>query len=170
MGGADPQNYILKVLNNIKNYVLQQNIIVNIIIGYSNKNYNTITQFIDDITNSDNIAANSDNIAANNDVKSKNFIVYFNIDFNTLIKLYLNSDLAIGSLSITAYERLFIKIPQICIKIAENQLIQELEVFNITNIDNILEKMYNYKTILEKQLEYTKLYSTLYNKNQQIII
>ena len=53
--------------------------------------------------------------------------------------LYLDIDLCIGSLSITAYERLYMNIPQICLKIVENQNIQQLKEFNICNLDNILD-------------------------------
>ncbi len=159
MGGADPQNYILKVLNNIKNYVLQQNIIVNIIIGYSNKNYNAIINFIKD--------ANANTEANTNaNANSNLFIIHFDIDFDKLIAIYLDSDLAIGSLSITAYERLFLKIPQICIKIAENQLIQELDVFNIINISCLMEKLNDYQNILNNQIQYS---TKFINQNRFIV-
>ena len=61
-----------------------------------------------------------------------------------MINLYLDIDLCIGSLSITAYERLYMKIPQICLKIVENQNIQELKEFNICKLDNFYEKFISY--------------------------
>jgi spore coat polysaccharide biosynthesis predicted glycosyltransferase SpsG len=165
MGGADPQNYILKVLNNIKNYVLQENIIVNIIIGYSNKNYDTIINFIKN-TEAEAEAKAEAEAEAEAEANNNLFIIHFDIDFDKLIAIYLDSDLAIGSLSITAYERLFLKIPQICIKIADNQLIQELDVFNIINISCLMEKLNDYKNILDKQMQYS---TKFINQNRFIV-
>ena len=127
MGGADPLNYILKVLKIINEYILNNNIIVHVIIGKSNNNIESIQEFIN----------NNDN---DNSEKS-NYFIYYDINYDTLINLYINSDLAIGSLSITAYERLFLNIPQICLKIVDNQLIQQLKEFNIIYIDNLLDKI-----------------------------
>ncbi len=121
MGGADPANYILKVLYKINNYVSTNDITVNIVVGKSNNNIESINQFIK--------------------TKNYNYIIHYDVNYDNLIDLYLNTDLAIGSLSITAYERLFLNIPQICLKIVDNQLIQQLKEFNITNIDNLMDKI-----------------------------
>ena len=131
MGGSDPNNYTLQVLEYIYEFILQNNIIVNIVIGKANININSIKHFLD------------------NTICNKQFIIYYDINFENLIKLYKESDLAIGSLSITAYERLYLQVPQICIKIVENQLIQELELFNIVMVNNIMDKIYNYKNIIK---------------------
>jgi spore coat polysaccharide biosynthesis predicted glycosyltransferase SpsG len=70
-----------------------------------------------------------------------------------MINLYLNCDLAIGTLSVTAYERLILNIPQICLKIVENQLIQQLDKFNIVTIDNLLDKILDYNKIINDYIE-----------------
>lgn len=127
MGGSDPQNYILKVLNVINDFVLYNKIVVNIVIGKSNNNKSSIVDFTD---------------------KYSDYKLHYDLSYDELIELNLKSDLAIGSLSITAYERLHLNIPQICLKIIDNQLIQELKVFNIVKIDELLDKISKYKYII----------------------
>lgn len=128
MGGADPQNYTLKVLENIHEYIIKNNITVNIIIGKSNSNTESIKHY------------------SNNFI---NYNIYYDLSYINLIKLYINSDLVIGSLSITAYERLFINIPQICLEIIDNQKIQQLDIFNIVDINEIVGKILTYKKIIK---------------------
>ena len=138
MGGADPNNYTLQVLQCINDLIIKNNININIIIGKSNTNLDIITKYISDITQNNNIVNNINSILN----------IYYDVNFTKLINLYLESDLVIGSLSITAYERLFLKVPQICIKIVENQLIQQLENFNIVEIKNLHDKLIKYKNIV----------------------
>jgi spore coat polysaccharide biosynthesis predicted glycosyltransferase SpsG len=128
MGGSDPHNYILKIIQKINDYIIEKNINVIIIIGKSNTHVNLIKEFINNI---------------------KNYNIYIDINYDEMINLYLNSDLVIGSLSITAYERLILNIPQISLKIVENQLIQELDKFNIINIDYMLNKILKYNKIIQ---------------------
>jgi hypothetical protein len=73
--------------------------------------------------------------------------------------LHINSDLVIGSLSITAYERLFLNIPQISVKIVENQLIQQLDEFNIVSLDNLMNKILEFpkKILIKNKINYPKL-------------
>jgi len=141
MGGADPQNYILKVLELTNDYIISNDIIVNIIIGKSNHNINSIQKFIE--------------INKNN----SNYKIFFDINYDELINLHIESDLAIGSLSITAYERLFLNVPQICIKIVDNQLIQQLEEFNIVSLENLMNKILDLssKNILNKIKKLNKI-------------
>jgi UDP-2,4-diacetamido-2,4,6-trideoxy-beta-L-altropyranose hydrolase len=141
MGGADPQNYILKVLELTNDYIISNDIIVNIIIGKSNSNINSIQKFIE--------------INKNN----YNYKIFFDINYDELINLHIESDLAIGSLSITAYERLFLNVPQICIKIVDNQLIQQLEEFNIVSLENLMNKILDLssKNILNKIKKLNKI-------------
>jgi UDP-2,4-diacetamido-2,4,6-trideoxy-beta-L-altropyranose hydrolase len=134
MGGADPNNFILQILMICKNFILTNNITIDIIIGYSNINMESIRQFIDN---------------CNKENKENLFHIHYNISFETIINLHLEADIAIGSLSITAYERLFLKIPQITIKIVENQTIDELDVFNVCKINNVIEKLVNYNLLLK---------------------
>lgn len=134
MGGSDPPNFTLKILNIINDYIIKNNICVNIIIGKSNNHIQSIKDFI------------------LNNVKNYNvnYKIQFDINYDDMINLYLNCDLAIGTLSVTAYERLILNIPQICLKIVDNQLIQQLDEFNIVIIDNLLDKIINYEFIKSK--------------------
>jgi hypothetical protein len=125
MGGSDPPNFTLKILKVINDYVLSNNIQVFIIIGKSNNNIDSIKDFIGSCIN---------------------FKLLFDLNYDDLIKLYLDCDLTIGTLSVTAFERLVLKIPQVCLKIVENQLIQQLDEFNIVILENLLDKIINYSS------------------------
>jgi UDP-2,4-diacetamido-2,4,6-trideoxy-beta-L-altropyranose hydrolase len=131
MGGADPQNFILKIIKIINEYIIINNINVIIIIGKSNNHVKIIKEFIND---------------------NKNYSILIDINYDEMIKLYLNCDLVIGCLSVTANERLILNIPQICLKIVDNQLIQQLDEFNIITIDNLLDKILNYNNIIDNYL------------------
>ena len=98
MGGADPYNYTLKVLTIIDKYAKENNILINIVMGKSNNNIKII-----------NDKARFD--------ENSNYKILVDVNYDELINLYLENDLVIGSLSITAYERLYLNIPQICLKI-----------------------------------------------------
>ena len=137
MGGSDPPNFTLKILNIINDYIIKNNIFVNIIIGKSNNHIQSIKDFI------------------LNNVKNYNvnYKIQFDINYDDMINLYINSDLAIGTLSVTAYERLILNIPQICLKIVDNQLIQQLDEFNIVTIDNLLDKILDYNKIINDYIE-----------------
>ncbi len=122
MGGTDPNNYTLKVMEQIDS-LINNNISIYIIIGKSNHNIESIKNFI----------------------KNKNnYIILFDLNYDDLINLYLDIDLCIGCLSITAYERLYMRIPQICLKIIDNQNIQQLKEFNICNINNFKKLLFNF--------------------------
>jgi UDP-2,4-diacetamido-2,4,6-trideoxy-beta-L-altropyranose hydrolase len=122
MGGTDPNNYTLKVMEQIYS-LINNNISVYIIIGKSNNNIESIKNFI----------------------KNKNnYIIIFDLIYDDLINLYMDIDLCIGCLSITAYERLYMNIPQICLKIIDNQNIQQLTEFNICKIDNFKNLLFNF--------------------------
>jgi spore coat polysaccharide biosynthesis predicted glycosyltransferase SpsG len=141
MGGSDPLNYILKILQIINDYIIINNIKVNIIIGKSNNNIDSINNFI------------------KNNNNNNNYKIYFDINYDELIGLHINSELVIGSLSITAYERLFLNVPQISIKIIENQLIQQLDEFNIISLDNLMNKILEFpkKINIKNKINYHKL-------------
>jgi spore coat polysaccharide biosynthesis predicted glycosyltransferase SpsG len=154
MGGCDPQNYILQLLEITYDYIIRNNIKVNIIIGKSNNNIDLIKKFI----------KNNYYIKFHNDLSIKDTIlhdykIYFDINYDELIDLHINSDLVIGSLSITAYERLFLNIPQISVKIVENQLIQQLDEFNIVSLDNLMNKILEFpkKILIKNKINYPKL-------------
>lgn len=116
LGGSDPFNYTLKILEKIDQFIQEQKIEVYIVIGKANTNINSINNFITNKTN---------------------YHCLFDLKYNELVKFYYLIDLCIGSLSITAYERYFMKVPQICLKIVDNQNIQQLEEFNICSINNL---------------------------------
>lgn len=120
LGGSDPSNYTLEILKQINQFVLTNNIHVYIVIGKSNNNIESINSFINNIPN---------------------YECMFDLSYDELIKLYLDIDLCIGSLSITAYERLLMNVPQICLKIVKNQNIQQLKEFNICSIDYLLNQI-----------------------------
>lgn len=116
LGGSDPFNYTLEILKQIDTFVQTNNTIVYIIIGKANTNINSIKTFVSNC---------------------KNYIFLYDINYDQLIELYLDIDLCIGSLSITAYERLYLNVPQICLKIVDNQNIQQLPEFNICKINDL---------------------------------
>jgi len=128
MGGSDPQNFILKTLQIINDFVIKNSIIVNVVIGKSNSNTCSIKDFV-----------------GNN----QNYNLLYDLNYDDLIDLYIKSDLSIGSLSITAYERLHLNIPQICLKIIDNQLIQELDEFHITKLDGLMKKILEYNNFIK---------------------
>jgi len=134
LGGSDPFNYTLQILQQINDIIIKNNIQVYVIIGKANGNIDSIIEFTQ---------------------KSSNYILLFDINYDELIKLYLNIDLCIGSLSITAYERLYLNVPQICIKIVDNQNIQQLQEFNICQINDLKNKIdyiYNMNNIYLKNI------------------
>jgi UDP-2,4-diacetamido-2,4,6-trideoxy-beta-L-altropyranose hydrolase len=112
MGGCDPQNYTIKVIKMINDIIIINNIKIYIIIGKSNSHIKEIEDY---------------------SLKYTDYItILYDLNYDELINLYLNNiDLCIGSLSIAAYERYFLNVPQICLKIVENQNIQRLKEFNI---------------------------------------
>ena len=128
MGGSDPQNFILKTLQIINDFIIKNNIVVNVVIGKSNGNASSIVEFV---------------------MGNQNYNLLYDLNYDELIELYLKTDLAIGSLSITAYERLYLNVPQICLKIIDNQLIQELDEFNIVKIDGLMKKVLQYNAIIK---------------------
>ncbi len=144
LGGADPKNYILQILENLNHFFIEKKITVNIIIGKSNSNEESIKSFIE------------------KSKYSKYFILY-NINYEQMIEVYKKSDLAIGSLSITAYERYFLNIPQICLKIVDNQIIQHLDEFNICKIENLLENIQKYDSLIGKNLNKKMVLNNLFD-------
>lgn len=102
MGGSDPSNETLKIINVCQklNKKLDCTFIFDVIVGYANKNKCLI-----------------ENICK----KFDNFNFYYNIDnMQEIISL---SDLNIGAIGGTSYERCILGIPSLVITIAENQKI-----------------------------------------------
>jgi len=113
MGGSDPLNYTQKILDIIGNYVKKKNIHVTVIIGKANTN---IIQIHDGSVVTD-------------------------INYTDMINLYKNTDLVIGSCSVTAYERLYLNVPQLCIKIVDNQNIIQDDRIPVTTLENLMSHM-----------------------------
>lgn len=118
LGGADPENFICKIIEEIKELIKNKNIFVYIIIGKSNIYKDKIEKLIDN-----------------------NYKILVDLNYDELINIYLKVDLCIGSLSVSAYERLFIGLPQICLHIADNQKIVNKKEFNICSINYLKDKL-----------------------------
>jgi UDP-2,4-diacetamido-2,4,6-trideoxy-beta-L-altropyranose hydrolase len=125
LGGSDPNNYTLKIIQTIIEYTIINDITIYIIIGKSNNNISSIKQF---------------------GKEYKNINILYDLNYDEIINIYLDIDLCIGSLSITTYERYFMNIPQICIKIANNQNILNIpdNILIAENTSDILNMMQNY--------------------------
>jgi UDP-2,4-diacetamido-2,4,6-trideoxy-beta-L-altropyranose hydrolase len=100
MGGSDVNNITEKIIDICINY---NNLIVNkitfdVIIGKSNKNYETIKNKLNNLIN---------------------FNIYYDLEF--IGELFEKADLCIGAPGTTSYERCLMKVPSLCICIAENQ-------------------------------------------------
>jgi UDP-2,4-diacetamido-2,4,6-trideoxy-beta-L-altropyranose hydrolase len=110
MGGADNDNITEKIIDICNIYNKNKNTNTNtninniekinydIIIGSSNKNYQKLKDKIE---------------------KLKNFNIYYNLEF--IGDLFGEADLCIGAPGGTSYERVLMKVPSLCICIAENQ-------------------------------------------------
>jgi UDP-2,4-diacetamido-2,4,6-trideoxy-beta-L-altropyranose hydrolase len=103
MSGSDIHNITEKIIDICDNYNknidnIENKIIFDVIIGKSNKNYEKIKEKLKNLNN---------------------FILYYDLDFigNILEK----SDLCIGTLGSTSYERAIMQIPCLSICLAENQ-------------------------------------------------
>ena len=111
MGGADIHNITENIISlcNEYNHSLQHKIIFDVIIGKANKNYERIKQIITEVDN---------------------FNLYYNLNF--IGDVLKEADLCIGAPGSTSYERCIMKIPSLCICIAENQK-EVLDKFIISN-------------------------------------
>ena len=125
ISGSDYDNYTLKIIQLLSNKF--NNIIFDIIIGGSNKNYKLIENYCKQFIN---------------------FNFYHNI--NNIPEILSKSDLSIGSIGQSFYERLILKIPSIVFTIADNQL----EIYDKYKNDNLFiycgHKMENCQIIIDK--------------------
>ncbi len=135
-GGSDIYNITQKVIDIIleNKYKINNfdNIIFDIIIGASSKNYENIKNIVKSL---------------------KNFNIYYSI--NNMAELLNLTDLCIGATGTSMYERLYLRIPTIAITVAENQIniaqnldkinsIKYLGHYNNINYDNIIYYINNY--------------------------
>jgi UDP-2,4-diacetamido-2,4,6-trideoxy-beta-L-altropyranose hydrolase len=133
MGGSDIHNItekIIDICNNYNNH-LKNKIIYDVIIGKSNKNYQIIKNKLKDFNN---------------------FNLYYDLEF--IGDLLEKADLCIGAPGSTSYERAFMKIPSLCICIAENQktIIDKFIKKDVIKYLGIIED--NYRDKLLEYLDY----------------
>ncbi len=136
--GSDIHNITEKIIDNIiknKNKIKNFNdIIFDIIVGASNKNY-------DNIKNKQLI----------------NFNIYYSVD--NMAELLNKTDLCIGATGSSIYERLYLKIPTIAITVADNQIniaknldkidiIKYIGHYNNINYDSLIYYINNYNEII----------------------
>lgn len=95
-GGTDPENYTLKALQAIAQ--LGVNIKVNVIVGASNLNHRSISDYC------------------------KNFGFQFNCQVTDMARLMVEADISIGALGATTWERCYLGLPTIVSPIANNQI------------------------------------------------
>ena len=163
MGGSDTHNITNTIIDICYNFITKNNlnIIFDIIIGKSNKNYIQIKNKI---------------------MNYKNFNIYYNLDF--IGDLLLDADLAIGAPGTTSYERCLTQTPTLMINIAENQktVIQkfidaqtciylgsiESELYKIKLLEQ-LTNLHENPNILENMRKNCKKFID-YKKNQAINI
>jgi UDP-2,4-diacetamido-2,4,6-trideoxy-beta-L-altropyranose hydrolase len=151
MGGADNDNITEKIIdicndyniNNINN-INTYKINYDVIIGSSNKNYENIKNKIK---------------------KLKNFNIYYNLEF--IGDLFEKADLCIGAPGGTSYERVLMKVPSLCICIAENQK-TVLDKFISENVIKYLGTMDN--NYQEKIIEYLDYFNNNINELKKMSI
>jgi UDP-2,4-diacetamido-2,4,6-trideoxy-beta-L-altropyranose hydrolase len=146
MGGSDIHNITEKIINicNDYNNLIQNKIIFDVIIGKSNKNFESIK----------------------NSIKYLNyFYIYYDLDF--IGELLENADLCIGAPGSTSYERSLMKTPSLCICLAENQetVINKFIESNIIKYLGTIEN--NYK---KKIIDYLNFFNNNMNELQNMSI
>jgi UDP-2,4-diacetamido-2,4,6-trideoxy-beta-L-altropyranose hydrolase len=157
MGGSDTYNITEKIIDICYNFNQEQlykdKIIFDVIIGKSNKYYNKIQVKINKLNDIS--------------VKNKN-ITYFNLYYNLgfIGDLLKKADLCIGAPGSTSYERCLIKIPSLCICIAENQktvldkFIESNTIKYLGTIeDNYLDRLIYYLDYFQKNNNELKIMS-----------
>ncbi len=96
MGGSDPENYTLKVLEMIKQSGFSG--AIDIVLGFASQNAEVIKNYINDLSNECSIYVNAD-----------------------MPKLMYEADLAIGAAGSSVWERCCLGLPQYLIQTADNQ-------------------------------------------------
>jgi UDP-2,4-diacetamido-2,4,6-trideoxy-beta-L-altropyranose hydrolase len=127
MGGADTANISLKILKTLTNF---NNISVNLVTTSANLNIDTLLNF-----------------------SKQNSKVNIYNDYPNIAQLMNNSDFAIITPSVISYEVMYLNLPFIAIKTADNQtyvqqylqekLYYSLDSFNLKKLTSIIEKIIN---------------------------
>ena len=161
MGGADTYNITEKIIDVCYKFNQEQQqenkIFFDIIIGKSNKHYQQIQEKLNKLNH----------ILYENKNKNKN-VVYFNLYYNLEFvgDLFEKADLCIGAPGCTSYERCLMKVPSLCICIAENQK-KILDKFIESNTikylgtieDNYIDKLIYYLDYFQKNSNELKIMS-----------
>lgn len=159
MGGADTYNITEKIIDVCYKFNQEQQqenkIIFDIIIGKSNKYYKQIQEKLNKLNY----------ISSENENKNVTYFnLYYNLEF--IGDLFEKADLCIGAPGSTSYERCLMKVPSLCICIAENQKIV-LDKFIESNTikylgtieDNYLDNLIYYLNYLQKNNNELKIMS-----------
>ena len=156
MGGADTYNITEKIINICYKFNQEQQenkIIFDVIIGKSNKYYEQIKEKINKL---------------NDDSNENKNVVYFNLYYNLefIGDLFEKADLCIGAPGSTSYERCLMKVPSLCICIADNQktvlnkFIESNTIKYLGTIeDNYLDKLVYYLNYFQKNNNELKIMS-----------
>lgn len=150
MGGSDNDNITNEIIDICNEFIIKNelNIIVDVIIGKSNKNFKKIENKLNNL---------------------KNFNYYYDIKF--IGNLLLEADLAIGSPGTTSYERVITCTPSLMICIAYNQktvIKKFIESGTSKYIGEIDDKENDYKKELKRNLnEINKNYEELINMSNR---
>ena len=161
MGGADTYNITEKIIDVCYKFNQEQKqenkIIFDVIIGKSNKYYKQIQEKINKLNYT----------STKNDNENKNltyFNLYYNLEF--IGDLFEKANLCIGAPGCTSYERCLMKVPSLCICIAENQktvldkFIESNTIKYLGTIeDNYLDKLVYYLDYFKKNNTELKIMS-----------
>jgi len=161
MGGSDTYNITEKIIDICYKFNQEQEnkIMFDVIIGKSNKYYKQIQEKINKL--------NYTSTKNDNDNENKN-ITYFNLYYNLefIGDLFEKADLCIGAPGCTSYERCLMKVPSLCICIAENQktvldkFIESNTIKYLGTIeDNYLDKIIYYLNYFQKNNDELKIMS-----------
>jgi UDP-2,4-diacetamido-2,4,6-trideoxy-beta-L-altropyranose hydrolase len=104
-GGSDPTNETLKTIQVLKNPMYSE-IHIDIVVGDSNKNKETISSFCREVAN-----------------------FYFHCQINNMAELMGLADLSIGAGGTTTWERCYLGLPTLTIVTADNQI----EIIDLVN-------------------------------------
>jgi len=141
-GGSDQYNLTGKLLERIEGNF--NNIIFDVVIGSLNKNYKNILKKFN---------------------HNKNIIFYYSIPQNKIANIIYNSDLAIGSSGVSAYERCISGLFSLVVTFADNQISNAVNLDKLGVIEyvgkhsdeNIIKNLYlKLKEFMEKTVEKLK--------------
>jgi UDP-2,4-diacetamido-2,4,6-trideoxy-beta-L-altropyranose hydrolase len=113
MGGTDPYNFTLKVIEKLKDNLITKQQELYIIIGNNYIFKDILIEFLG--------------------IHKLKYKLFHNVSYIELIDIYKQIDFCIGCFSVSFNERYVLGIPQKCLKIVENQIVDTLiyEQFNL---------------------------------------